>query len=145
MSWATGIGSAISIFTILATIWKHGIRMNPGLLACFLGFTLYILDGASAVVTSNVAWSYQLHGTMWQSGHTMTVLAAMSFIWLGVIYHYYPVMTGRVHDDKMGYWFVGLFSVGSTGAALVMLASGAAGMPRRFADWAQGDWMVYGN
>jgi len=145
MSWATGIGSALSIFTILATIWKHGVRMNPGLLACLMGFTLYILDGASAVVTSNVAWSFHLHGTMWQSGHTMTVLVAMSFMWLGVIYHHYPVMTGRVLDDKLGYWFVGLVSVGSIGAALVMLAGGAAGMPRRFADWAQGDWMIYGD
>lgn len=145
MSWATGIGSALSIFTILATIWKHGIRMNPGILAALMGFALYILDGASAVVTSNVAWSFQLHGTMWQSGHTMTVLVAMSFMWLGVIYHHYPVMTDRVLDDKLGYWFVGLFTVGSIGAALVMLAGGADGMPRRFADWGQGDWMIYGN
>jgi cytochrome c oxidase subunit I len=145
MSWGTGIGAALSIFTILATIWKHGIRMNPGLLACFMGFSLYILDGASAVVTSNVAWAFQLHGTMWQSGHTMTVLVAMAMMWMGVIYHHYPIMTGRTLDDKMGYWFVGLFSVGSIGAALVMLAGGAAGMPRRFADWDQGGWMIYGN
>jgi heme/copper-type cytochrome/quinol oxidase subunit 1 len=25
-----------------------------------------------------------------------------------------------------------------------MQAGGAAGMPRRFADWAQGGWMIYG-
>ncbi len=145
MSWATGIGSALSIFTILATIWKHGLRMNPGLLACLMGFSLYILDGASAIVTSNVAWSYQLHGTMWQSGHTMTVLVAMSFMWLGVLYHHYPIITNRTLNDKLGYWFVGTFMIGSTGAALVMLAGGSAGMPRRFADWAQGGWMMYGN
>jgi len=145
MSWGTGIGAALSIFTILATIWKHGLRSNPGLLTCLLGFVIYILDGASAVVTSNVAWSFQLHGTMWQSGHTMTVILAMSMMWMGVIYHHYPVMTGRQLDDKLGYWFVGLFTVGSVGAAMVMLAGGAAGMPRRFADWGQGGWMVYGD
>lgn len=145
MSWGTGIGAALSIFTMLATAWKHGLRMNPGLLACFLGFILYVLDGASAIVTSNVAWAFQLHGTMWQSGHTMTVIVAMAMMWMGILYHHYPVMTGRMQNDRLGYWFVGLFSVGSIGSALVMLFGGADGMPRRHADWAQGGWMVYGD
>ncbi|MCC2112299.1 MAG: cbb3-type cytochrome c oxidase subunit I [Hyphomicrobiales bacterium] len=145
MSWGTGVGAALSIFTILATIWKHGVRMSPGLLACLMGFAIYILDGASAVVTSNVAWSFQLHGTMWQSGHTMTVLIAMAMMWMGVIYHHYPVITGRKLDDTLGFWFVGLFTVGSLGAGVVMLAGGADGMPRRFGDWGQGGWMVYGD
>jgi cytochrome c oxidase subunit I len=145
MSWATGVGAALSIFTILATIWQHGLKPSPGIIAALMGFLIYILDGASAVVTSNVAWSFQLHGTMWQSGHTMTVLVGMAMMWMGVIYHHYPVMTNRVLNDKLGYWFVALFTVGSLGAALSMLAGGAAGMPRRFADWAQGGWMIYGD
>lgn len=145
MSWATGVGAALSIFTILATIWKHGLKVSPGILAALMGFLIYILDGSSAVVTSNVAWSFQLHGTMWQSGHTMTVLVGMAMMWMGVIYHHYPVMTNRILDDKLGYWFVSLFTVGAVGAALAMLAGGADGMPRRFADWGQGGWMVYGD
>jgi cytochrome c oxidase subunit 1 len=145
MSFGTGVGAALSIFTILATVWKHGLRMAPGLAAILVGFVLYILDGASAVVTSNVAWAYQLHGTMWQSGHTMTVLVSMSLMWMGVLYHHYPVITGREIDEKLGNLFVKFCSVGVIGAALVMLAGGSAGMPRRFADWGQGGWMGYGN
>lgn len=145
MSWFTGLGAAMSIFTILATIWQHGLRMNPGILIALMGFVLYILDGASAVVTSNVGWAFQLHGTMWQSGHTMTVLVAMSLMWMGVIYHHFPVMTGRKLNDTLGYWFCGLFTVGAVGAAMTMLAAGADGMPRRHADWGQGGWMIYGD
>ncbi len=145
MSWGTGVGAALSIFTVLATIWKHGLRMSPGILAALMGFAIYILDGASAVITSNIAWSFQLHGTMWRSGHTMTVIIAVSMMWMGVLYHHYPIMTGRQLSDGLGYWFVGLFTVGGVGAALVMLAGGADGMPRRFADWGQGGWMIYGD
>lgn len=93
MSFLTGIGSALGIFTILATVWQHGVKLEPGLVAIFLGFMLYILDGSSAIVTSNVTWSFQLHGTMWQSGHTMTVLIAMALMWMGVLYHHFPVIT----------------------------------------------------
>ncbi len=145
MSWGTGIGAALSIFTILATVWKHGIKPEPGLLAIFAGFILYILDGASAVVTSNVAWAFQLHGTMWQSGHTMTVLVAMGLMWMGVLYHHYPVITGRKLDRKLGNLFVKLCSFSTIAIAIVMLMGGSDGMPRRHADWAQGGWMVYGN
>ena len=145
MSWGTGVGAAITVFTISATIWKHGIRPAPGLMAVLLGFVLYILDGASAIVTSNVAWSFRLHGTMWQAGHTMAILIAMSMMWIGVLYHHYPVMTGRKLNDSLGNWFVGLYFVGAFGAGYSFLAAGAAGMPRRFAAWNQEGWMVYGN
>ncbi len=145
MSWGTGIGAAISIFTVFATIWQHGLRAEPGIIAVLMGWVLYILDGASAVVTSNVAWAYVLHGTMWQSGHTMTVIVAMSIMWMGVLYHHYPVITGRKLDPVLGSWFVRLFAIGGIGAALAMLAGGSAGMPRRFAAWNQEGWMLYGN
>ena len=145
MSWGTGMGAAISIFTILATIWQHGLKPEPGIVAVLVGWALYILDGASAMVTSNIAWTYQLHGTMWQSGHFMTVVLSMSLMWMGVLYHHYPVITGRKLDAALGSLYIKLMTVGSFGAAIVMLAGGAAGMPRRFADWHPEGWMLYGN
>ena len=145
MSWGTGVGAAITIFTIAATIWKHGIRPEPGLMAVLMGFVLYILDGVSAIVTSNVGWSFRLHGTMWQAGHTMAVLISMSLMWIGVLYHHYPVLTGRKLSDSLGNWFVGLYFIGAVGAAYAFLAAGAAGMPRRYASWNEEGWMIYGN
>ncbi len=145
MSWGTGMGAAISVFTVLATIWQHGLKPEPGIIAVLVGWALYILDGASAIVTSNIAWTYQLHGTMWQSGHFMTVILAMSMMWMGVLYHHYPVLTGRRLDPALGNRYVRMMTVGSFGAAITMLAGGAAGMPRRFADWHPEGWMLYGN
>ena len=110
-----------------------------------VGWALYILDGASAIVTSNIVWTYQLHGTMWQSGHFMTVILAMSMMWMGVLYHHYPVLTGRKLDPALGSLYVKMFTVGAFGAAITMLAGGAAGMPRRFAAWNQEGWMIYGD
>jgi cytochrome c oxidase subunit I len=144
MSWGTGIGAALTIFTVLATIWKHGLRPEPGIMAVLMGFVLYILDGVSAIITSNVAWSFQLHGTMWASGHTMAVLISMSLMWIGVFYHHYPVITGRKLNNTLGNRFITLYTISAVGLAYAMLAGGAAGMPRRFAAWNQEGWMIYG-
>ncbi len=144
MSWGTGVGAAITIFTICATIWKHGLRPDAGVMAILMGFTLYILDGVSAIITSNVAWSFQLHGTMWQAGHTMAVLIAVAMMWMGVLMHHYPVITGRMLDSARSKVFVALFTIGALGVNYSFLAAGAAGMPRRFAAWDQEGWMIYG-
>lgn len=144
MSWGTGFGAAVTIFTVSATIWKHGLRPEPGVMAVLMGFVLYIMDGASAIITSNVAWSFQLHGTMWQSGHTMAVLISMSLMWIGVLIHHYPVITGRQMDNRLGHIFTALYTIGAMGAAWSFLAAGAAGMPRRFAAWNQEGWLTYG-
>ena len=116
MSWGTGVGAALTIFNVLATIWKHGLRREAGVMAILMGFMLYILDGVTAIVTSNVAWSFQLHGTMWAGGHTMAVLISMSLMWMGVLYHHYPVITGRRLSNKLGNRFVALFTIGGVGA-----------------------------
>ena len=144
MSWGTGVGAALTIFNVLATIWKHGLRREAGVMAILMGFMLYILDGVTAIVTSNVAWSFQLHGTMWAGGHTMAVLISMSLMWMGVLYHHYPVITGRRLSNKLGNRFVALFTIGGVGAMYAFMAAGAAGMPRRFAAWNQEGWLIYG-
>lgn len=144
MSWGTGMGAALSIFTILATIWKHGIKPEPGLMAILMGFVIYVFDGVTAIVMANIAVNTQVHGTMTIAGHTMLVLIAMAFMWMGVFYHHYPVITGRRLDRKLGNLFVKLTMIGSVGLLWTFQAGGAAGMPRRFADWDQGGWMIYG-
>ena len=74
----------------------------------------------------------------------MAVLISISMMWMGVLYHHYPVITGRTLNQKLGNWFIKLYMVGAIGAMYAMLAGGAAGMPRRFAAWNQEGWMIYG-
>jgi len=143
MSWGTGIGAALSVFTILATIFKHGVKPEPALIIILAGFLIYILDGVGAMVAANVAISYKLHGTVWVGGHAMTVLTAMSMMWMGVLYHHFPVITGRRLDPKAGIRFAVVYFIGAVGLFYSFTAGGALGMPRRFADW-EGSWMFIG-
>ena len=144
MSWGTGLGGAFTIFTILATIWKHGIRPEPGMIMILAGFVIYVLDGVTAMVVANVALSFHLHGTMWTGGHAMTVLLAMSLMWMGVLYHHYPVITGRSLDDDRGKSSTKYYFFGGVGLMYAFMAGGASGMPRRIANWSEGGYMFIG-
>jgi len=143
MSYATGVGAALTIFTILATIWKHGIIATPALFLILGGFVMYILDGASAIVISNVAWNFKLHGTMWAGGHAMVVLIAISALWMGVLYYHYPLMTNRTIDDTLARSSIKYLFISYIGLFYTFMSAGAAGMPRRNGDW-DSEWMIFG-
>ena len=143
MSYATAIGAALTIFTILATIWKHGIVASPALFLILGGFAMYIMDGAAAIVISNVAWNFKLHGTMWAGGHAMVVLIAISALWMGMLYYHYPLMTNRTIDDNLARSSIKYLFISYVGLFYTFMAAGAAGMPRRNADW-EGEWYIYG-
>ena len=144
MSWAVGISGALSISTIAATIWKNGICLAPPIKAILFGFALYILDGVSALITSNIAWNFKLHGTMWQAGHTMAVLLAITLMFFGAVFHHFKSLTGRSLNEKAANLFIYFYVFAVMGTNYSFLAAGAAGMPRRFAEWNQDGYMVYG-
>ncbi len=143
MSYATGFGAALTIFTILATIWKHGIIATPALFLILGGFVMYILDGVSAIVISNVAWNFQLHGTMWAGGHAMVVLIAISALWMGMLYYHYPLLTNRTINDSLARSSIKYLFISYIGIFYSFMAAGSAGMPRRNGLW-EGDWFIYG-
>lgn len=143
MSYATAIGAALTIFTILATIWKHGIVASPALFLILGGFAMYIMDGAAAIVVSNVAWNFKLHGTMWVGGHAMLVLIAISALWMGMLYYHYPLMTGRTINDSLARSSIKYLFISYVGLFYSFMAAGASGMPRRNGAW-ESDWYIYG-
>ncbi len=143
MSYATAVGAALTIFTIVATIWKHGIVASPALFLILGGFVMYILDGVAAIVISNVAWNFKLHGTMWAGGHAMVILIAISALWMGMLYYHYPLMTNRTINDSTARSSIKYLFISYIGLFYTFMAAGASGMPRRNGDW-DSEWMIYG-
>jgi cytochrome c oxidase subunit 1 len=58
------------------------------------------------------------------------------------VYHWFPKMTGRMYDEKLGRLHFWLTFAGMMGAFLPMHWIGMEGMPRRVADYSAqfGDW-----
>ncbi len=143
MSFATAIGAALTIFTILATIWKHGIIATPALFLILGGFVMYILDGASAIVLANVAWNFKLHTTMWAGGHAMMVLISISALWMGMLYYHYPLLTNRSINDSLARASIKYLFISYIGMFYSFATAGAYGMQRRNGAW-EGEWFIFG-
>jgi cytochrome c oxidase subunit I len=126
------IPSAVAVFAWTATIWTG----RPVVTAAFLFFAstivLFVIGGVSGFMTGSVPVDWQLNDTYFVVAHIHYVLIGINvFPVMGALYFWFPKMTGRLLDEKLGAWNFWTMFVGFNLAFLPMHLTGLLGMPRR--------------
>jgi cytochrome c oxidase subunit I len=131
-SIAIVLPSAVAVFAWLATIW-YG---RPVVTTAFMFFAstilLFVIGGVSGFMTASVPVDWQLTDTYFVVAHIHYVLIGINlFPVAGAVYLWFPKMTGRLLDERLGRWNFWLMFVGFNVAFLPMHLTGLLGMPRR--------------
>ena len=131
-SMMIGIPSGIQIFCWIATIWDGRPRFTVPLL-WVLGFVVvFIIGGFTGVMIASVPFDQQVHDTYFIVAHFHYVLIGGAvFPLFGAFYYWFPKVTGRLLDERLGRWQFGLFFVGMNLTFFPMHQLGFEGMPRR--------------
>lgn len=126
------IPSAVSLFAWLATIWSGRPVFNTAFLF-FAGFiVVFVIGGVSGFMTGAVPVDWQLTDTYFVVAHIHYVLIGWNlFPVLGAIYFWFPKMTGRLLDERLGRWNFWTTFVGFNLGFFPMHIAGLMGMPRR--------------
>jgi heme/copper-type cytochrome/quinol oxidase subunit 1 len=127
------------VFCWLATIWLG----RPVITTAFLYFAsmilLFVIGGVSGFMTASVPVDWQLTDTYFVVAHLHYVLIGINvFPVLGAAYFWFPKMTGRHLDERLGRWNFWLTFLGFNLAFLPMHLTGLWGMPRRVYTYADG-------
>ncbi|WP_205214946.1 MULTISPECIES: cytochrome c oxidase subunit I [Sphingomonas] len=131
-SFVIAIPSAISVFAWIATIWTGRARLTVPFLFFTSVILLFVIGGVSGVMTASLALDWQLTDTYFIVAHLHYVLIGINlFAVVGAVYHWFPKMTGRMMNERLGYWVFGLMFGGFNVAFLPMHLLGLEGMPRR--------------
>jgi cytochrome c oxidase subunit I len=133
------IPSAVAVFAWLATIWLG----RPVVTTAFLYFSsmilLFVIGGVSGFMTASVPVDWQLTDTYFVVAHLHYVLIGINvFPVLGAVYFWFPKMTGRLLDERLGRWNFWVTFIGFNLAFLPMHLTGLLGMPRRVYTYAEG-------
>jgi cytochrome c oxidase subunit I len=131
-SIAIVLPSSIAVFAWLATIW-YG---RPVITTAFLFFSsmilLFVIGGVSGFMTASVPVDWQLTDTYFVVAHLHYVLIGINlFPVVGAVYFWFPKMTGRMLDERLGRWNFWTMFIGFNLAFLPMHLTGLLGMPRR--------------
>src|ERR1700754_2479472 len=132
------VPTGIKIFSWLATLWRGVIHLTTPMLFALGFITMFTLGGISGVMLAVIPVDIHVSDTYFVVAHIHYVLFGGSvFTIFAGIYHWFPKMTGRMYDERLGrvhFWMSFIFFNLTFGP---MHLVGVDGMPRRVADYAE--------
>ncbi len=136
-SMVIAVPTGIKIFSWLATMWEGRIRFTTPMLFALGFLSMFVIGGLSGIYLASVPIDIHASDTYFIVAHIHYVLFGGSVftIFCG-IYYWFPKMTGRMYDERLGKLHFWLTFIGFNLTFFPMHYIGLQGMPRRVADYA---------
>jgi cytochrome c oxidase subunit 1 len=131
------VPTGVKFFNWIATMWQGKITFETPMLFALGFLTMFLIGGINGMFSAQPPIDYAIHDTYWIVAHIHDVLFGGSVFGVyASFYFWYPKVTGRMMDDKLGKVHFWLTFVGFNLAFFPMHMLGLDGMPRRIASYA---------
>jgi cytochrome c oxidase subunit I len=136
MSLLIAVPTGIKIFNWTATMWRGSLRFAVPMLWCLGLLYVFTIGGITGVMLASPPIDYQAQDTYFVVAHLHNVLIGGTvFAGFAGIYFWFPKMTGRILDERLGRLHFASWVVGFAVTFVPQYILGADGMPRRIADY----------
>jgi cytochrome c oxidase subunit 1/cytochrome c oxidase subunit I+III len=126
------VPTGIKIFNWIATMWGGSIRFTTAMLFAIAFLIEFTIGGLSGVMFATVPIDWQTTDTYFVVAHFHYVLLGGSlFALLGGVFYWFPKITGKLLDERLGRVHFVLTVVGFNLTFFVQHFLGLIGMPRR--------------
>ena len=138
------IPTGVIFLSALGTIWLGKLLLKTPMLFALGVIFNFLIGGLTGIFLADVATDIQLQDTYFVVAHFhYTMVGGEIFALMGAIYYWFPKMTGRMYNERLGrihfVWMMVMYNV----TFLAMFWVGIQGMNRRIADYPED--MVTGN
>lgn len=127
------VPTAIKVYNWVLTLWKGDIHLNVPMLFSIAFILTFVFGGLTGLFLGNVVVDVPLSDTYFVVAHFHMVMGvAPILVVFGAIYHWYPKITGKMFNERLGhihFWFTFL---GTYAIYFPMHYLGFVGVPRRY-------------
>jgi cytochrome c oxidase subunit 1 len=132
-----GIPTGIKIFNWTATMYGGKLRLDTPMLFCCAFLFQFLIAGLTGIMLATGPFDWQLHDSYFVVGHFhFTLVAGLVFALFAGMYYWFPKVSGRLYNEKLGKWHFWLFVIGVELTFVPMHFLGFLGMPRRIYTYA---------
>ncbi|MDP7135906.1 MAG: cbb3-type cytochrome c oxidase subunit I, partial [Candidatus Poseidoniia archaeon] len=130
------VPTGVKIFNWLATLMGGSITTNAAMLFSLGAIATFTIGGITGIVIASIPMDIHLHDTYFVVAHFHYVLIGGTiFGFFSGIYYWFPKVTGRFMNEKIGTLHFLLSFISFHAAFYPMHILGMMGMPRRYATY----------
>lgn len=127
------IPTAIKVYNWVLTLWRGDIHLTVPMLFAIGFISTFVIGGLTGLFLGNVSVDMPLSNTYFVVAHFHMVMGVSPLLVIfGGIYHWYPLITGRRLNDRLGQWHFWITFLGTYAIFFPMHYLGVLGMPRRY-------------
>ncbi len=131
-SMLIAVPTGVKIFNWTATLYGGRLRFKTALLFAIAFLVQFTVGGLSGVSFAMVPLDWQTTDTYFVVAHFHYVLfGGTLFAIMAAVYYWFPKMSGRMLDERIGRWNFWLLVLGFNGTFMIQHWLGLIGMPRR--------------
>ncbi len=140
MTFLIAVPTGVKFFNWIGTIWGGSISFDTPMVFS-LGFLVtFLFGGLTGVILASPTLDFPLSDSYFVVAHFhYVVFGTVVFAMFAGFYYWWPKLTGRMLDEKLGKIHFWLLFIGFHMTFLVQHWLGVEGMPRRYADYGPND------
>jgi cytochrome c oxidase subunit 1 len=127
------VPTAIKVYNWVLTLWRANIHLTVPMLFAIAFILTFVNGGITGLFLGNVVVDVPLSDTMFVVAHFHMVMGvAPLMVIFGAIYHWYPLVTGRMLNHALGLFHFWVTFLGAYLIFFPMHYLGFIGVPRRY-------------
>ncbi|MFL6170110.1 MAG: cbb3-type cytochrome c oxidase subunit I, partial [Ornithinibacter sp.] len=146
MTFLIAVPTGVKFFNWIGTMWGGSITFQTPMLWAMGFLTTFLFGGLTGIILASPPLDFHVSDSYFVVAHFhYVVFGTVVFAMFAGFYFWWPKLTGRMLDERLGYLHFWMLFIGFHTTFLIQHWIGVEGMPRRYADYLPEDGFTLGN